>query len=246
MMKKNLFGSEAWIEDVFSDGNSRNVAGRSRPTQRYGISVANNINYAEGGNESTARIWMQLGQNTRKIGRWKVQPFGLTKESHGVEAYPDLIFETTEKATYVVEVRSARFQTQEKLDKAMAIESAINATGTMKYLYWTDAWPLHSSATALARELRRCGTSEVPHQKLYALQEMVKSRPYSFQELRKLNFFRDDVMAGVWQGFAHINLFALPTDETMVTSSERNRGFKEVLSAPVGAQTWWNSLNLGI
>lgn len=245
-MKKNLFGSEAWIEDVFSDGNSRNVAGRSRPTQRYGISVGNNINYAEGGNESTARIWMQLGQNAGKIDRWKLQPFALTKESHGVEAYPDLIFETTEKDTYVVEVRSARFQTQEKLDKAIAIESAINATGTMKYLYWTDAWPLNSSATSLARELRRCGTSAVPHQKLYGLQELVKSRSYSFQELREIDCFRDEVMSAVWMGLAHIDLLTLPTDETLVTSSESNRGFKEVLSAPVGAQTWWNSLSLGI
>jgi hypothetical protein len=244
-MKKLTFGSERWVEDVFAGKDARQLAGRSRPTQRYAIAGADGKpTYAEGGNESVARGLMILGVNTGLIKRWKFQPFALTKEEHKVEAVPDLLFQIHDDRVFVAEVRSARFHTAEKLAKARLIQQAVNGTDRLKYVYWTDAWPLTPSTCNLVRELRRCGTSDIPSSSINALHELLKEEgPKSFFDLRQKECFRDVVMAAVWLGRAHIDLLSPVTDSTLVTSNPHTRRFHELLHLNVGGQTWWSSLS---
>jgi hypothetical protein len=242
-LRKAAFGSESWLEKVFSGSDAREVWGRSRPTQRYAIAGMNGKPvYAEGGNESTARALMVMGKNSGTVKRWKFQPFNMTAAEFGVEAVPDLIFQLYDERAFVVEARSARFQTPEKLRKAQQVEAAINATGTLKYLYWTDAWPLTPSTTSLVREMRRCGTSDIPKHLIAQLQELLESGPKTLFELREMVCFRDVVMAAVWHGKAHLDMFSPVTDLTLVTPTPETRRFQELLHLGAAAQTWWSSL----
>lgn len=244
-MKKAEFGSQTWIEQVYESEDARQVAGRSRPTQRFAIAGANDKpTYAEGGNESVTRGLLILGVNCGLVKRWKFQPFALTKAYHGVEAIPDVLFEDHAGRNFVVEARSARYQTAEKLAKAKEIQSVINATGKLKYLYWTDGWPLMPCTASLVRELRRCGTSNIPRDSIASLQEVLKDgEPKTFFKLREMGCFRDVVMAAVWHGKAHIDLLSPVTDSTVVTSNPHARRFHELLNTKVGGQTWWSSLS---
>lgn len=244
MKRKCLFGTVEWVENVFSSPDARQVWGRSRPTQRYAIAgVDGKPIYAEGGNESIARGLMILGVNAGMIKRWKFQPFAMTKAEHEVDAIPDLLFETSLGNLFVTEVRSARFQTAEKLSKARQIETAVNATGSLKYLYWTDAWPLTPTTTKLVRELRKCGTSNISKVSFDALSQTLKEGPKTFFELREQKCFRDVVLAAVWTGKAHIDLLSPVTDSTLVTLNYTTRRFHELLHLCAGGQTWWTSLN---
>jgi hypothetical protein len=243
-VKKSEFGSEGWVEEVFAGKDARQVAGRSRPTQRFGIGIEGKPTYAEGGNESVARGLMLLGVKAGLIRRWKFQPFEMTKADHGVEAFPDLQFQLHDERVFIAEIRSARYQTPEKLAKAKQIQVGINASGRLKYLYWTDAWPLTPGTTALVRELRKCGTSDIPQSSIDALQKMLKAEgPKTFYELRSTGCFRDVVLAAVWQGKAHIDLLSTVTDSSIVTSDVYTRRFHELLNLGVEGQTWWSSLS---
>lgn len=243
MKQKCAFGTIDWVENVFGSPDARQVWGRSRPTQRYAVAgVDGKPIYAEGGNESTARGLMILGVNAGMIKRWKFQWFALTKAEHAVDAVPDLLFETSLGNLFVTEVRSARFQTAEKLSKARKIEKAINATGSLNYLYWTDAWPLTPTTTNLVRELRKCGTSNIPKASFEALSQILKDGPTTFFELRDQKCFRDVVLAAVWAGKAHIDLLSPVTDSTLVTLNCTTRRLHELLQLSAGGQTWWTSL----
>lgn len=243
MKKQILWGSLEWVEVTFGSTDARKVWGRSRPTQRYAIAgIDGKPTYAEGGNESVARALMILGVNTSQIKRWKFQPFALSKEVHGCQAFPDLLFETHDGRLYVAEPKSARYLNHEKLEKALAVEAVINATGRMRYLFWTDAWPLAPATARLVRELRRCGTSAIPQSSIFSLCELLRSGPKNFFALREQGYFRDIVMAAVWHGKAHINLFETVTDATVVSADISIRRFEETLCAPVGAQTVWHQM----
>lgn len=243
-MKTPSFGSRDWIEKVYAGEAVRKVAGRSRPTQRYVIAGEDRKPiYAEGGNESTARSLMILGVNRGHIKRWLFQPFALSKAIHGVDAVPDVIFEDQSEWNFVVEARSARFQTAAKLEKAVSIERVINATGRMTYLYWTDAWPLNPTTSKLVRELRRCGTSNVPRGEIEKIESVLKTEgPQTFAQLRSKGSYRDVVMAAVWHGRVDIDLLSAVTDQSVVSLDVKTRRFHELLTARVGGQTWWTSL----
>jgi hypothetical protein len=242
-MIQHVFGSAKWVESVFSSPDARKVWGRSRPTQRYAIAGADRAPiFAEGGNEATARALMILGTKTGQIKRWKFQPFALTKDFHGIKGVPDLMFEMHDSKLFVSEPRSSRFLTHERLEKALKIESVINETGRMRYLFWTDAWPLVPATTRLVHELRRCGTSAIPRSSIEGLQTLLESGSKTFFELRERNCFRDIVMAAVWHGKAHINLFEPVTDSTIVSKNVATRRFENTLCAPVSAQTVWHQM----
>lgn len=243
MKLKPTLGSPAWIERVFASPDARKVWGRARPTQRYAIAGSDGEpTYAEGGNEAVSRALMILGVNTGQIKRWKFQPFELTKAEFGIQAFPDLLFQTHDNRVFVAEMKSARYLNHEKLEKVKAVESIVNGTGRMRYLLWTDAWPLVPATTRLVRELRRCGTSAIPKLAVTTLQKILQSGPKTFLELRELGYFRDVVMAAVWHGKAHLNLSESVTDTSVVTANVSTRRFEETLCAPVSSQTLWHRM----
>lgn len=235
-------GSKAWLEDVFQAPPARDVTGRSRPTQRIvSRSDSSAISVAEGGNTGIARSLLTTCTYSGQVRRFKLEPFRLTVAHHGIDAIPDAIFETEDRQIYVVEAKSKKYLTKKKLEKCQSVEKVLSAAG-LTYLLWTSAWPLSQSAWRTMREVRRLGTSDVPHEKIMAVATAVSQAPMRMEELRAEGLYREYVCAAVWAGLAHLNLFADIDDHTQVSSDPRDRKFEYTLTASVAAHSWWDDL----
>jgi len=226
-------GSRSWVTEVFNSPPAREVKGRSRPTQRYvARDDAGQISYAEGGNTAVARLILTTMQNAGIVESLKLEPFRLNLAEHGVEAVPDLMFKMNDGRVFVVETKSARYLTQEKLDGCEAVEKVINAAG-MKYLFWTDRWPLTSDCWRLMRQTRRYGMSNIDGSLMSHAIDVLRKKSKTLGELRADGIFSDVVRALVWSGQLHMNLFAEPSDTTVVSVDPADRRFESVLHAPV-------------
>ena len=238
----HTLGSPEWLAEAFGSGPARDVRGRSRPTQRYiGRALGGEASVAEGGNAAIARTLLTAAILAGQVKRIKMEPFQLLESDHGVHAIPDTLFERADGRVFVVEAKSDRFLTDEKLDKCRAVEKVVNAAG-MTYLFWTDRWPLSPSLWQLMLELRRCGTSSVSEDRIQEIAERLSTKPMAMSELRELDLYRAYVLAAAWRGLAHFNLFAPLTDATVVSNDARDRGMAQIFTAPVDTKTFFRSL----
>lgn len=234
-------GSRKWVEMVFATGPARNPEGRSRPTQRFALRDDDELTtVAEGGGSSIARSLLESMKKAGIVKRWKLEPFGLNRRDHQIEAFPDIIFETVDEAMYVVEVKASKFLTAEKLKRLMAVEKVINASG-MTYLLWTDQWPLSRPTWRLVREMRHLGTCAIPRDAVLAVQEAVREAPMTVDELSSRGSYRQHIFAAIWEGLVHVDLHAEFSDKTLVTSTVSSRRFEDFLMAPVAGYSWWSS-----
>jgi hypothetical protein len=241
-MAWHKLGTAAWRQWVFSSGPARDPRGRSRPTQRYVVlDDDGSSSVAEGGNTAIARAILTTAVHAGQVVKAKLEPFSLTVAEHGVAATPDVLFEAADGRLFVPETKSSKYLTEAKLERLRHVEEVINKAG-MTYLFWTDAWPLTPAVWRLLRETRRCGTSAVDEQELRRLADTIQDGPRTVRELREAGLYREIVLAGVWRGQAHINLFADLKDETVVSTDSAARDFESILSAPVDAHSWWRGL----
>jgi hypothetical protein len=242
-MKKRLsLGSNAWLEEVFASEPARDPSGRSRPTQRYLIHQSSGEpSVAEGGNTATARSLLTTMLNAGVVKRLKLEPFQLNRADHGIDATPDVIFQTCDSRVFVVETKASKYLTEEKLSKQRQVESVITQSG-MTYLFWTDAWPLSSVLWRQLRETRRLGTSEIPRDQIWAVAQAVAVSPKTIEELRQLGLYRQYVLAAVWLGQVHMDLFSQLSEFSLVSTNPLDRRFNTVLNASVKSYEWWGSL----
>lgn len=238
-METQVIGSEAWLCSVFASPAARDIKGRSRPTQRFATTVDEVASYAEGGNTAVARNLLHTMRNGKVVTRFKLEPFELSED--GLETVPDIIFQTHDDKVYVVEVKSYRFLIEEKLEKCRAVEQKINASG-MKYLLWTDRWPLNRYLWNLTRRLRMNGYADIRRTELDYAEKMVKAGATTMGRLAELGVYQHVVLAAVWHGRLHINLFEPLTNETRVTFNVTDRMFNPTLTASVLHQTFWHDM----
>lgn len=203
--------------------------------------VGGGASVAEGGSAAIARSLLTAAILAGDVKRIKMEPFELLESEHGIHATPDILVERVDGRVFVVEAKSDRYLTDEKLDKCRTVERVVNATG-MTYLFWTDRWPLSPAVWQLVRELRRCGTSSVPEDRIREIAERLAARPNTISELRQLGLYRDYVLAAAWRGSAHLDLFAPLTDATVVSNDARDRGMDQIFTAPVDTKTFRRSL----
>ena len=203
--------------------------------------VSGGVSVAEGGSAAVARTLLTAAILAGLVKRIKLEPFELLESDHGVHATPDILFERADGRVFVVEAKSDRFLTDEKLEKCRTVEKVVNATG-MTYLFWTDRWPLSPAVWQLMRELRKCGTSSVPEDRIREIAERLATRPMAMTELRQLGLYRDYVLAAAWRGSAHFDLFAPLTDATVVSNDAKDRGMDQIFTAPVDTKTFRRSL----
>lgn len=242
MKRNHPLGSRQWLDYVFVAPPARDPQGRSRPTQRYlaqGLDGA--VTVAEGGNTATARSLLVTMRNAGLVKRWKLEPFSLNNADHGIEATPDILFETHDGRSFVVETKASKYLTQEKLDKQRRVESLITQSG-MTFLFWTDRWPLSAVLWRQLREMRRLGSCDIPYDRIFAVGQQVEEAPKTMADLREAGMYRDHVLAAVWAGQAHFDLLSPLCDQTLITSNPKDRGFEKVLNASVEAHGWWNTL----
>ena len=242
MKKRYPLGSQQWLEGVFNSDFARNPNGRSRPTQRYLTQdFDGSVSVAEGGNTATARSLLTTMKNAGLVRRLKLEPFMLNRADHGIDATPDIIFEAGDGGVYVVETKSSKYLTEEKLQKQRRVESVVTQGG-MTYLFWTDIWPLSAVLWRQIREIRRIGTSDVPFDRILAVSQLVAERPQTMEELRMAGHYRQYVLAAVWSGQAHFDLLSPLTNHSVISSNAQDRKFKDLLKASVEAFSWWESL----
>lgn len=235
-------GSAKWLADTFADAPAREVQGRSRPTQRFlTFDHRGQILVAEGGGASIARSLIETMRNSGLVSRFKLEPFTLTLRDHGVDATPDLLFQTSDEANFVVEVKSSRFLTPAKLQKCREVEAALRGSG-LRYLLWTDSWPLSPSVWRLMREMRRLGYSDLSRVQLTEVSDAIAAGPQTIADLRERGIFRDCIIAAAWHGLAHFDFLRKFDEQTTIGSDVSKRGFSRLLTSSVKAQTWWGSL----
>lgn len=229
-------GSREWRENTFSGPPARDPRGRSRPTQRYLVKRPDGrTEVSEGGNEATARTILMVAENAGIVTRYKFQPFFVGRE------VPDILFELADGRTFVVEVKSARFLTTERVQKCLSLERSIRKGG-MQYLLWTDEWPLGRATTNRARQLRRYGTSRFAHEETASLTKAIATGALTVGALRSRGIYSDVIHFCAWHGFVHFNMFEEFTDETVVGADVSLNQFRTILSARVASQSWWHSL----
>lgn len=241
-MRYSKLGSPEWLEGVFASEPSRNPRGRSRPTQRYPVLEDDGrVTVAEGGNSSVARSLLTTMKEAGVVRRLKLEPFALTIGEHGVDATPDVIFELTDGRFFVVENKSARYLTEEKLEKLRQVDRALRQGG-VPYLLWTDDWPLGPPTWRLMREMRTAGTSQIDESEIERLTGTLEHGPLSVAGLRGEGLYRHVILAAVWRGHAHIDLFEDFDDDTTVSLDVTQRNFEATFATAVGAQSFWHEL----
>lgn len=238
-METQAIGSKKWVDSVFASPPAREVKGRSRPTQRYIATVDDAASHAEGGNTAAARNLLHTMRNAQAVSAFKLEPFELSED--GLVTIPDIIFRTRDDKVYVVEVKSYRFLIEEKLEKCRAVEKKINSYG-MKYLLWTDRWPLNRYLWNLTRRLRMMGYADISKEELDYAVTLVESGAATMGRLAELGVYQHVVLAAVWHGRLHINLFDKLCSETKVTLNEEDRKFSPTLTASVAQQTFWHNM----
>ena len=235
-------GSSCWRAEVFDSPAARDPGGRSRPTQRYiALDQSDSVSVAEGGNTAITRSILTTCLLAGLIKRFKLEPFALNKDLHGVDAIPDAIFETVDDRLYVVENKAKLYLNEAKVEKCLAVEKIVNAAG-LTYLLWTDAWPLSPAVWRLQREMRRLGTAAIAEERIVAVGQAVEQAPLRMDQLRTLGIYREHILSAVWQGAAHLDLFSELTDETLVSNDPQSRGLASTLHASVAAHRWWRGL----
>lgn len=235
-------GSKKWLDQTFEEGPARDIRGRSRPTQRYfTYDRRGQIIAAEGGNSAIARNVLDTMQNTGFVTRFKLEPFSLTKQEHGLDATPDILLQTSDGESYVVEVKSSRFLTPEKIEKCRQVEIALAGTG-LKYLLWTDTSPLPPAIWRMMREMRRLGFSSVLPEAINQIVQAVAVAPKTVAQLRSQGIYRDAILAAVWHGFVHINFTESFHDKSVISNDVSTRKFQRYLTATIETYTWWSNL----
>lgn len=242
MKRNHPLGSRQWLDHVFLAPPARDPQGRSRPTQRYLAQGGDgSVTVAEGGNTATARSLLVTMRNAGVVKRWKLEPFALNNADHGINATPDILFETHDGRSFVVETKASKYLTEEKLEKQRHVESVITQSG-MTFLLWTDRWPLSAVLWRQLREMRRLGSCDVPYDRLLAVAQQVAESPKTLADLRRSGLYRHHVLAAVWAGQAHADFFRPLSDQTLISSNPKDRCFESTLRAPVEAYGWWGTL----
>lgn len=238
----NELGHIDWVQSVFEGTVARDVRGRSRPTQRYAALTADKqlVNF-EGGCASIAKSVFETCKQAGIVSRFKPEPFMLKKSKYGFDAIPDFLCEIYDRQCYVVECKSTRYLTEERLEKCMRVQEVVNNAG-MVYALWTDAWPLPPNIWQMYRTMRRCGNSAVSVPDLIRLQHAVERRSMTVAELRELGIYYQHILSSCWHGRTHFPIFNPLSDETEVSVDSSVRGLELTLNAPVEAHRFWRSL----
>ena len=240
-MTTHQSGTDEWIEEVFASPPARDVQGRSRPTTRFHVSAGGN-EAVEGKTASLSRLVLSSAINCGLIKRYKFEPCALCKETHGVDAIPDILFEHADNRRFFVEAKAERHLARPAdIEKARAVAACAQEAG-INYLFWTDLWPLVKPLGRILRSSRRCGTASVPAQQVENLVQRVDRGDAHWDELRDAGIFRDAILHAFWTGRVHLNLFEDPCDKTIVSSNIATRSFDTLLGAGINSHEWWYDL----
>lgn len=235
-------GSSGWREAIFEQGPARDPTGRSRPTQRFHLArvgaTSDGQSIAEGGAASVAHLVLETMRLAGIVKRFKAEPFKLTKIEHGIDAIPDILVELCDGRLFVIEAKSSRFLTHERMSKASAMEVFFRQYD-LCYLLWTDRYPLTPNVTNLMRELKRSANIVHDDRILHGISETLANGPQTILQLRQRGIYRTQLLAAIWNGIAHADINAPFIDSTSVHTDPTRRNFDRWLASRPSGHLWW-------
>lgn len=184
----------------------REFNGRSRPTQRFKFrSDCVGVTVLEGGNELTAALIFEHLWRCGWLRRYKFQPFSLDQLDLPDTTVPDALVELSDGRHFVVEIKSAKFFTQEKRDKFDATTALLKTRGVIQLL-WTDASPLNAVVWHNTRHLQRAYRLNVEDKQRNAILAALPDTPTLGQLMTTTELSWELLIANVARGLFHLNL----------------------------------------
>ncbi len=236
------FGSADWIEWVYASPEVRDPLGRSRPTQRFkpfsralGKEVC-----TEGGNELTVLLLLDILHACGFVRRFKLQPFQLKEDDHGVAGVPDYLLERSDGIHLVPEVKSSRFYTRPKIEKAAKIERFL-AQFHLRYVVWETAL-LGPEIWHNVRQVRRYGVQLVDRDAAERLCIEVHDSPASFDQLIDAGHDLHLILHEVWVGHLHFNLLERRNGSTRVCAGAHPDFYRRLFGGGSDFDRWWEGL----
>lgn len=246
--KSTLAEDTKWRDAIFDEPPARRVAGRSRPTQRSRVlDTAGGEHICEGGNELTAALLLNHFCRLGVVRRFKFQPFNLA-DFGGEAGYPDVLVELGTLKLFVVEIKSAKFLSEEYLDKYRARERELVALG-LPVVLWTDRKAQHAIAalTQGARnnllDIERCSNLYPREEILKTICEHVQRKKVRLAQLLAQTGATWEELMFAW---AH-NHIRGPVEETLhettlFTEAASPVDYHSYFEPRAGAQSWWRCL----
>ena len=242
----NEIGSKAWVEFVRTSPLARNPLGRSRPTQRFAppaLPCSGKSAVAEGGNELTLLLLVDLMFGMGLVKWFKEQPFRLTEADHGIDAVPDMMFEWMSGGLQVVEVKSKRYLNVEEEAKCRRVAGVLEK-GAVSYALLTDKDHLAEPLWTNVRNIALAAASAVPPEQIERGKAALDVGPVSIRDLALRGIPLEAVRVLLARGHAFYNLRDRESVNTVVSPTLDPGPYEELFGAKPTAERWWSSLPL--
>jgi uncharacterized protein YlzI (FlbEa/FlbD family) len=246
-----VIGSRSWVDAVYASGPAREVDGKARSTVRHfltgdgvdGLDDIENLNVLEGWLEKEAAVVLKILKNWKFVSRFKAQPFQLTKEKHGVDAYPDFIVDLTDGRRFVIEVKTMRWFTEEEKTQQEAVANSFINT-PIQFEIWTDKFPVGKDVLHNLNHMRRANNLGYEKEELEKVIEKISEKPKKISEILEATdgVNLDKILAAAYQGRIYLN-FILPIKGDTYVHKNRNDRILEALFTPwIRNRMGWDSL----
>lgn len=206
-----MVGSPMWIDWVYATDPARDVNGRSRPTTRsYLVSGADLVpgerDTAEGQLENVAILLLAWLREIGVVKRFKVQPFSLSGQMHGVEATPDAMAETRGSRHVVIEAKPFEDLVGAEAEQQNAVRGVLQSV-QIQFAIWTERWPLTRAMTTNLWTMRRAWKLNYSDAQIRSVAALVAERPMPLCEIIRDDVIQDVVLAAAYQGAVFVNPF---------------------------------------
>ncbi|WP_198084407.1 hypothetical protein [Variovorax sp. E3] len=239
-----MHGSPAWIKATYEGDAARSVLGRSRPTQRN-VSVDKETlaqQAVEGRLENTSLHLLEWLRNIGTVKRFKSQPFTLKKELHGIDATPDFMFEDYRTLQYVMEVKPLSRLTPAEQNQQDQV-ARVSELAQMKFLIWTDQWPLTRTAFLNLWHMRRAQKLGYSASDIAEVAQAVDSGHKTVKDLYEGGLTFDVIHAAAYRGRVFLNIFHPINEQSYVHRDTPPRIIDELLQGWCRADLAWERLS---
>lgn len=221
----------------------REVNGRSRPTQRFKFrSDCVGVTVLEGGNELTAALIFEHLWRCGWLRRYKFQPFSLDQLDLPETTVPDALVELSDSRYFVVEIKSAKFFTQEKRDKFDATTALLKTRG-LTQLLWTDNVPLNTVTWHNARHLQRAFRLDVTDAECVAVLAALPQASTLGQLMTTTDLPWEILIANAARGLFHLNLNQKFDEHAAITAHPDTVHFNHLFGARPNLGGWFERIS---
>ncbi len=237
------FGSTEWAKQVFSEPPARKLKGHSKHTQFHLAHIRGQRTGGQGRPEGIGMIVLEYFLKLGYISRFKAQPFVTPEELFGAKIVPDYLVQgAREDELYVIEIKTHRFLTRIK-HRQLEINKANFQKLGMRYLAWTDDFPLNKHVRHQLVEMRRASNERYSRDEIERLKTAVSATPsITFKELYDMEFDRALILGLSWLGEISFDFSQELSPSTVFSRSPPLHLVERFLNAFRHINQWWDDL----